>query len=171
MSHEELHSILNDNIKCALFDWYLGTIQKTALLKFWIEVRDYKQAYYNESVEWKFDMVQAIFQRYLRKGSKNFIHFIPNKVIEEIEKKLHNPSADLFDVAQEITFNQMKNKLLVDFLNSELYKNYLGNNTVEKLSLLESEKKRKVISSLSLSFKFSMSVFIRNTVERENTKT
>jgi hypothetical protein len=123
MSSDELHSILNDNTKCALFDWYLGTIRKTGILKFWLEIRDYKDSFRNEKVEWRLDIARAIFERYLRRGAKNFVD-LPNKVVNDIEKKLHSPQEDLFDYAQELVFNRMKNNLLSDFLKSDVYKNY-----------------------------------------------
>jgi hypothetical protein len=125
MSNDDLHSILNDTVKCTLFDWYLGTIQKTAVLKFWLETRDYKASFSKETVDWRLDITQAIYERYLKKGSKNFVD-LSNKVLEEIEKKLRQPSADLFDSAQEIVFNRMKNNLLGDFIKSDIYKNYIG---------------------------------------------
>lgn len=125
MSNDDLHSILNDTVKCTLFDWYLGTIQKTAVLKFWLEIQDYKTSFSKETVDWRLDIAQAIYERYLKKGSKNFVD-LPNKVLEEIEKKLRQPSVELFDSAQEIVFNRMKNNFLVDFIKSDIYKNYVG---------------------------------------------
>lgn len=122
---EELKKILKDTTKCALLDHYLIKSKNIVYLKFILEVEDYKQSYEAQDENWRQDLAQEIFRRYIQKNAKNYIELIPS-VIDDITKSIKMPKADLFVGAYNAALKYMADNVLPDFLNSDIYKNYRG---------------------------------------------